>query len=86
MLGGDGVTAATKMAILNANYIKDSLKDHYKILYTGKNNRCAHEMILDCNEFKSSCGVEVADIAKRLMGLWFPCPHSCLSGGKHIDG
>ena len=74
MLGGDGVTAATKMAILNANYIKDSLKDHYKILYTGKNNRCAHEMILDCNEFKSSCGVEVADIAKRLMDYGFHAP------------
>lgn len=74
MLGNDGVKEATEMAILNANYIKDSLKDHYKILYTGKNGRCAHEMILDCNEFKMSTGVEVADIAKRLMDYGFHAP------------
>jgi glycine dehydrogenase len=67
MLGNDGLKIATETAILNANYIKDSLKDYFKILYTGKNSRCAHEMILDCNEFKMSTGVEVADIAKRLM-------------------
>jgi len=74
MLGNDGVKQATEMAILNANYIKDSLKDHYKILYTGKNGRCAHEMILDCNEFKMASGVEVADIAKRLMDYGFHAP------------
>lgn len=74
MLGGEGVKAATEMAILNANYIKDTLKDHYKILYTGKNGRCAHEMILDCNEFKMASGVEVADIAKRLMDYGFHAP------------
>jgi len=74
MLGNDGVKQATEMAILNANYIKDSLKDHYKILYTGKNGRCAHEMILDCSEFKMASGVEVADIAKRLMDYGFHAP------------
>jgi glycine dehydrogenase len=74
MLGGEGVKQATEMAILNANYIKDTLKDHYKILYTGKNGRCAHEMILDCNEFKMASGVEVADIAKRLMDYGFHAP------------
>ncbi|MBA3663288.1 MAG: aminomethyl-transferring glycine dehydrogenase [Bacteroidetes bacterium] len=74
MLGGEGVKAATEMAILNANYMKDVLKDHYKILYTGKNGRCAHEMILDCNEFKMASGVEVADIAKRLMDYGFHAP------------
>jgi glycine dehydrogenase len=74
MLGGEGVTQATEMAILNANYIKDTLKDHYKILYTGKNGRCAHEMILDCNDFKMASGVEVADIAKRLMDYGFHAP------------
>ena len=74
MLGNDGLKIATETAILNANYIKDSLKDHYKILYTGKNGRCAHEMILDCNEFKMSTGVEVADIAKRLMDYGFHAP------------
>ncbi len=74
MLGNDGLTEATKMAILNANYMKEILKDHYKILYTGKNGRCAHEMILDCNDFKMSSGVEVADIAKRLMDYGFHAP------------
>lgn len=74
MLGNDGLKQATEMAILNANYIKETLKDHYKILYTGKNGRCAHEMILDCNEFKTASGVEVADIAKRLMDYGFHAP------------
>ncbi len=74
MLGSDGLMEATKMAILNANYMKEILKDHYKILYTGKNGRCAHEMILDCNEFKMSSGVEVADMAKRLMDYGYHAP------------
>jgi glycine dehydrogenase len=74
MLGPDGLTQATEIAILNANYMMEILKDHYKILYTGKNGRCAHEMILDCNEFKMSSGVEVADIAKRLMDFGFHAP------------
>jgi len=74
MLGAEGLTEATKTAILNANYMKEVLKDHYKILYTGKNGRCAHEMILDCNEFKMSSGVEVADIAKRLMDFGYHAP------------
>lgn len=74
MLGKDGVKEATEIAILNANYIKEVLKDHYKILYTGKNGRCAHEMILDCNAFKMASGVEVADIAKRLMDYGFHAP------------
>ena len=65
---------AAKTAILNANYIKECLKGHYKILYTGKNGRCAHEMILDCNEFKMVIGVEVADIAKRLMDFGYHAP------------
>jgi glycine dehydrogenase len=74
MLGNSGVKEATEVAILNANYIKECLTGHYKILYTGKNGRCAHEMILDCNEFKVSTGVEVADIAKRLMDYGFHAP------------
>ncbi len=74
MLGAEGLKEATEMAILNANYIKESLKGHYKILYTGKNGRCAHEMILDCNEFKMASGVEVADMAKRLMDYGFHAP------------
>ncbi len=74
MLGNEGVKEATEIAILNANYIKECLKGHYKILYTGKNGRCAHEMILDCNEFKMASGVEVADMAKRLMDYGFHAP------------
>jgi glycine dehydrogenase len=74
MLGGEGVTDATKIAILNANYIKESLKDHYPTLYSGKNGRCAHEMILDCVEFKRQAGVEVGDIAKRLMDYGYHAP------------
>jgi len=74
MLGGEGVTEATKIAILNANYIKESLKDHYPTLYSGKNGRCAHEMILACAEFKRDGGVEVGDIAKRLMDYGYHAP------------
>lgn len=74
MLGADGLTNSTKYAILNANYIKERLKAHYPILYTGTNDRCAHEMILDCKEFKRQAHVEVADIAKRLMDFGFHAP------------
>ena len=73
MMGGDGLTNATKIAILNANYIKEKLSGHYKILYTGSHGRCAHEMIVDCRDFKKS-GVEVEDIAKRLMDYGFHAP------------
>ncbi|WP_293912424.1 MULTISPECIES: aminomethyl-transferring glycine dehydrogenase [unclassified Sphingobacterium] len=73
MMGGDGLTNATKTAILNANYIKSRLENHYPVLYSGINGRCAHEMILDCRNFKN-VGVEVADIAKRLMDYGFHAP------------
>jgi glycine dehydrogenase len=73
MMGGNGLTNATKIAILNANYIKDRLAKHYPILYTGNNGRCAHEMIVDCREFKK-VGIEVEDIAKRLMDYGFHAP------------
>lgn len=74
MLGGEGLTEATRYAILNANYIASSLKDHYKILYTGKNGMSAHEMILDCRSFKASAGITELDIAKRLMDYGFHAP------------
>jgi glycine dehydrogenase len=73
MMGGDGLTNATRYAILNANYIKARLEGHFKILYTGSNGRCAHEMIVDCRDFKKA-GVEVEDIAKRLMDYGFHAP------------
>ncbi len=74
MLGKTGLKEATKMAILNANYLKEELKDVYPILYTGKNGRVGHEMILDCNAFAKTAGVEVIDIAKRLMDYGFHAP------------
>ena len=73
MMGGSGLTRATKFAILNANYIKERLEGHFKILYTGTHGRCAHEMIVDCRDFKKS-GIEVEDIAKRLMDYGFHAP------------
>jgi len=73
MMGAEGLTNATKYAILNANYIKSRLEEHYPVLYSGSMGRCAHEMILDCRAFKSA-GVEVTDIAKRLMDYGFHAP------------
>ncbi|ADY52921.1 glycine dehydrogenase (decarboxylating) beta subunit; glycine dehydrogenase (decarboxylating) alpha subunit [Pseudopedobacter saltans DSM 12145] len=73
MMGEEGLTNATRHAILNANYIKARLEQYYPVLYSGVNGRCAHEMILDCREFKSF-GIEVADIAKRLMDYGFHAP------------
>ncbi|KAA9333226.1 aminomethyl-transferring glycine dehydrogenase [Hymenobacter busanensis] len=73
MMGGDGLKAATQTAILNANYIKARLEEHYPVLYTGQNGRCAHEMILDCRQFKKA-GIEVEDIAKRLMDYGYHAP------------
>jgi len=74
MLGADGVTDATNYAILNANYIKACLESHYPVLYQGSKSRVAHEMIFDCRPFKTSAGVEVEDIAKRLMDYGFHAP------------
>ncbi len=74
LLGGAGVTDSTRYAILNANYIKARLENHYSILYVGSHNRVAHEMIADCRAFKNSAGVEVVDIAKRLMDYGFHAP------------
>ncbi len=73
MMGAEGLTNATKYAILNANYIKVRLEKYYTVLYSGSNDRCAHEMILDCRSFKNF-GVEVSDIAKRLMDYGFHAP------------
>lgn len=73
MMGRMGLKSATEIAILNANYIKEKLSGHYPVLYAGKNGRCAHEMIIDCREFKKS-GIEVEDIAKRLMDYGFHAP------------
>lgn len=74
MLGAEGVTDATRYAILNANYIKARLESYYPILYVGSHGRVAHEMILDCRPFKVSAGIEVEDIAKRLMDYGYHAP------------
>ena len=74
MLGTKGVTDSTKNAILNANYLKAKLKPHYPILFEANNGTVAHEMIADCREFKKDTGVEVADIAKRLIDYGFHAP------------
>lgn len=73
MMGAEGLTNATRYAILNANYIKSRLENDYPILYAGTNGTCAHEMIVDCRGFKS-LGIEVTDIAKRLMDYGFHAP------------
>ncbi|MDH5476462.1 MAG: aminomethyl-transferring glycine dehydrogenase [Cyclobacteriaceae bacterium] len=73
MMGTEGLTHATEKAILHANYMKERLSEHFPILYTGSQGRCAHEMIVDCRAFKKF-GVEVEDIAKRLMDYGFHAP------------
>ncbi|HTP12075.1 MAG TPA: glycine dehydrogenase (aminomethyl-transferring), partial [Bacteroidota bacterium] len=74
MLGTSGVTRATEFAILNANYLKARLEKHYPVLYQGKNGRVGHEFILNMKQFKEQAGVEVEDIAKRLMDYGFHAP------------
>ncbi len=74
MMGGKGLTEATEMAILNANYIAKALENNYGILYTGENSRVAHEMILECRHLKNTTGITETDIAKRLMDYGFHAP------------
>ena len=74
MMGGAGLTKATRVAILNANYMAKRLEKHYPVLYTGQNGRCAHEFILDCRPFDKSAGIKVDDIAKRLQDYGFHGP------------
>ncbi|MDG1661130.1 MAG: aminomethyl-transferring glycine dehydrogenase [Winogradskyella sp.] len=73
MLGAKGLRQSTEVAILNANYIKERLEGYYPTLYVGENGRAAHEMIIDCRAFKEN-GIEVVDIAKRLMDYGFHAP------------
>jgi len=74
MMGAAGLTQATKITLLNANYILSRLKPHYPILYTNDNGRCAHEFILDVRKFKESAGIEAIDVAKRLQDYGFHAP------------
>jgi glycine dehydrogenase len=74
MMGLDSLRKATQVAILSTNYLAKRLSDHYKILYTGKNNLVAHECIIDVRPFKELCGIEAEDIAKRLIDYGFHAP------------
>jgi glycine dehydrogenase len=74
LLGAKGLKKSTEIAILNANYLQSKLKDHFNVLYCGPSGKVAHEMILDCRSFKKDSGVEVEDIAKRLMDYGFHAP------------
>jgi glycine dehydrogenase len=74
MLGNDGLKMATEYAILNANYMKARLEQHYPILFKGKNGNCAHEFIVDLRPFKQSAGIEAEDVAKRLIDYGFHAP------------
>ena len=74
MMGGEDLTRASKVAILNANYMAKRLEGHFDIVYTGRGGRVAHEFIVDCRSFKTSAGVTVDDIAKRLMDYGFHAP------------
>ncbi len=74
MMGGQGLTEATRYAILNANYLKTCLEPYYPILYSGSKGRCAHEMIVDCNGIAKESGIGAIDIAKRLMDYGFHAP------------
>ena len=74
MLGADGLTRATKTAILNANYVAKRLNAHYDIVFTGKNNRVAHEFILDMRDFRRELSISEQDVAKRLMDYGFHAP------------
>ena len=74
MMGADGLTSATEVAILNANYIAKKLAPHYPVLYTGKQGLVAHECIIDLRAFKKSADIDVTDIAKRLMDYGFHAP------------
>jgi len=74
MLGADGMTDATRCAILNANYIKSRLEKYYPVLYTRENGRVAHEMIFDLRQLKAASGIDETDVAKRLMDYGFHAP------------
>jgi glycine dehydrogenase len=74
MMGGQGLTRATALAILNANYVAERLGPHYPVFYRGKRGRVAHECIFDLRQFKKSAGIEVEDVAKRLMDYGFHAP------------
>jgi len=89
MMGAEGLTKATQVAILNANYIAKSLEKNFGVLYAGENGRVAHELILECRHLRTSAGITEEDIAKRLMDFGFHAPTLsfpvALRHGKKIE-
>jgi len=74
LMGPDGLKEASQVAVLNANYMVERLKDHYPVLFRGSKGRVAHEFVIDCRPFKKSAGIEIDDIAKRLIDFGFHAP------------
>jgi glycine dehydrogenase len=73
-MGSQGLRQATELALLNANYMRERLSEHYPILYTNQENRCAHEFIIDLRPFRATAGIEAIDVAKRLQDYGFHAP------------
>lgn len=86
MLGGEGLKAATEMAIVNANYMSSALKSEYRTYYSGETGRVGHEMILDLTHFKKDYNIDCGDIAHRLMDYGFHAPDALLPGTRNPDG
>ncbi len=86
LMGAEGLTQATAVAVLAANYVAERLQDHFPVLYRGHNDRVAHECILDLRGLTKSSGVTVDDVAKRLIDYGFHCADDELPGGRHADG
>lgn len=74
MLGGEGLTEVSRIALLNANYIAERLRPYYNVRFSNKNNRCAHECLIDLAEFDKSAGLKVSDFSKRLQDYSFHPP------------
>ena len=85
MMGAEGLTQATKIAILNANYLAACLKDTYGVVYRGANGFVGHEMILECRKVHEEAGISENDIAKTSDGLWLSCSYPLLSCSRYID-
>lgn len=80
MLGAQGLTHSSKVAMLSANYAMARLSDHYRVKFVNENNRCAHEFIIDLAEFDDAAGLKVMDFAKRLQ-----VRHSCALGTRSLE-
>jgi len=85
LMGGAGLTEATQMAILSANYLAKKLDPLFPVLYKGREGFIAHECIIDIRPLNKSVGVSVDDIAIAPYGWWFPCSYSLFPSSRHVD-